>query len=112
MQLYEFIGQAVRTRRTEAGFRQSDLAAASGVTRSTIANLETGRQQVPLEQLVSIARCLSVDYREFLPPPAVLLGTPGGPVTAETVSQRAPATASLIEELQQASPDRESNVQT
>ena len=112
MQLYEFIGQAVRTRRLEAGFRQADLAAASGVTRSTIANLETGRQQVPLEQLVSIARSLSMDYRELLPPPAVLFGSTGGPVTVETLSQRAPATASLIEELQQARPDRESTIQT
>lgn len=104
MEIYEYIGKCVREHRGERR-TQAQLAEDAGLTRSTIANLELGRQQVPLEQLVLIARALKIDYRDLLPPPE-LLPVPGiGPVTAETVRERAPETASFIDRLQEMRPN-------
>ncbi len=111
MELYEYIGNAVRARRDELNQTQAELAKTAGVTRSTIANLETGRQQVPLDQLVEIARALGIDYRDLLPSPDLLPRSGVGPITAETVRERAPATASFIERLRQAETDREPNAE-
>lgn len=105
MDIYEFVGRSVRDRRDRLNVTQQKLADEAGLTRSTLANLEVGRQQVPLEQLILIARALGVDYRELLPPPE-LLPVPGtGPITAETVAERAPETASFIARLQEMEPD-------
>ncbi len=39
--------------------RQEDLAAAAGMTRSSIANLEAGRQEIPAWRLLAIAAALN-----------------------------------------------------
>jgi transcriptional regulator with XRE-family HTH domain len=46
---------------------QEELAAFSGLTRSSIANIEKGKQRVLLHQLVFFARRLEVGLAELLP---------------------------------------------
>lgn len=99
VRIYESIGQRVRTRREECDLTQAALAAAAGLARSSISNLEIGAQRVPLEQLVRIAHALGCDYRELLPPPSELVETQAGPLTVETLQTRAPATAQFLETL-------------
>lgn len=105
VQLYNLIGRRVRKRRTELHLTQDQLAArVQGVRRASIANLETGRQRVPLEELIRIATALDFDdYRELLPDPSELGPAPAkGRVTVDALAsdpQRAPATAELMRQL-------------
>jgi transcriptional regulator with XRE-family HTH domain len=101
VEIYELIGRKVRARREELGLTQLELASKAGTTRSSISNLEIGTQRMPLEQLIGLARHLTVDYRVLLPTPSELpTETPGGPLNAENVDRVAPATAEFIEKLE------------
>jgi transcriptional regulator with XRE-family HTH domain len=65
------VGQRIRAYRTAAGQLQHELAAAVGLSRSSIANLEAGRQDITVTTLLGIAHYLGVT-------PADLLSTSGG----------------------------------
>jgi transcriptional regulator with XRE-family HTH domain len=101
MQIYEYIGTALRDRRTAAGRTQQELADAAGLKRSTLAMIETGRQQVSLDQLIDLSRALQIDYRELLPVPDYLVPARNVRVTLDTMHAQAPTTAGLIARLQQ-----------
>jgi transcriptional regulator with XRE-family HTH domain len=107
MQIYEYIGTAVKDHRTSAGRTQQDLARAAGMNRSTLAMIETARQQVSLDQLIDLARALQVDYRDLLPPADYLAPTRHVRVTLDTMRDQAPTTAGLIERLKKAGTDHE-----
>lgn len=49
---------------------QTQLADVAGVLRTTIANIESGRQRVPLHVLYKLATSLDVEARDLLPPNA------------------------------------------
>jgi transcriptional regulator with XRE-family HTH domain len=72
--LYRSLGRRAQEARQALGLRQEDLARLVGVTRPSIANMESGRQRTPLHTLVEIARALEVD------PSWLLFGT--GPAPA------------------------------
>jgi transcriptional regulator with XRE-family HTH domain len=55
------LGARVRTRRAQLGLTQHALAARSGFSRPSIANVEAGRQNVSLRQLCAVAVALEVD---------------------------------------------------
>ena len=56
---------------------------------------------MPLEQLISLARHLTVDYRILLPLPSELpTESLSGPLNAANVDKVAPATAEFIEQLE------------
>lgn len=65
--LYEEIGGRIAIARRHTGLSQESLAAAIGVKRTSISNLEKGRQSVPLAQLYVIARTLGKSVLELLP---------------------------------------------
>jgi transcriptional regulator with XRE-family HTH domain len=65
--LYISVGANVRDARKRAGLTQADLAAAVRMTRSSIANLEAGRQRIPVHLLVWIGETLGVRPRDLLP---------------------------------------------
>jgi transcriptional regulator with XRE-family HTH domain len=98
--LYELIGQEVKKLRKTLHMTQRRLAEDASVARASIANLEAGRQRLPLDQLVKIANVLNVDYRALLPDPMRLESRSGERVTPDSVRERAPVTAALIQRLQ------------
>lgn len=61
------IGDAVLAYRKQRGLTQAQLAEKSEVTRSHIANLETGRSDVPVSTLMRIADALGVPAKDLLP---------------------------------------------
>lgn len=65
--LYKAIGAAVKKARTERGLSQEDLAKVARLTRTSITNLESGKQQVPLHSLYEIAAAIDRDVRDLLP---------------------------------------------
>lgn len=65
--LYHLVGARVRQRRQELGLTQAELARRISASRTSVSNLEVGRQHVPLHQLYSVARALDVHLLALLP---------------------------------------------
>jgi DNA-binding XRE family transcriptional regulator len=65
--LYGHVGRAIAHCRTEAGLTQAEVAAAIGLTRTSVSNIEKGRQKMLLHTLVEIAESLSVPVMSLLP---------------------------------------------
>ena len=65
--LYFSVGAAIRIARTASGMTQAELAAQVHVKRTSIVNIESGRQRLPLALLYDIADALSVQAILLLP---------------------------------------------
>jgi transcriptional regulator with XRE-family HTH domain len=63
---YREFGERVRRARGER-FSQAELARRIGMSRGSIANIEVGRQRVPLHMVIVLARELGVDPVSLLP---------------------------------------------
>lgn len=66
LDLYARIGRNVVSAREQHGTIQADLAAAVGLTRSSITNIEAGHQRTPVHVLLSIAQALGVELTDLL----------------------------------------------
>jgi transcriptional regulator with XRE-family HTH domain len=69
--LYQAIGDQIKAARTKNKVTQTDLGKRIGLTRSSIANIEAGRQRVMLHWLFQIAQELNI-------PPHALIVAPDG----------------------------------
>lgn len=65
----QHVGTNIRSLRDERGLSQQDLADQAGVSRRTIAALETGQVNISLAKLDAIAEVLSVDFRTIVSAP-------------------------------------------
>ncbi len=64
---YVQVGRRLRTARKRAHLTQAQLAESISMTRSSVANLEAGRQRMPLHLMAWIAEILDVPPIELLP---------------------------------------------
>jgi transcriptional regulator with XRE-family HTH domain len=64
---YKELGELVRARRKKVGLSQERLADLIGLTRTSITNIEKGRQRIPLDVLFALGEALKVDPRDILP---------------------------------------------
>ena len=65
---YSAFGERVRNFRIEAGLSQRELAESTGLTRSVIANWESGRRMgAQMYELVPLARVLNVHVAALAP---------------------------------------------
>jgi transcriptional regulator with XRE-family HTH domain len=69
-ELYDQLGTLIRDRRKKLLLTQRDLAARIGISRASLANIETGRQKVLVHQLYALAAALNLKPSDLLPPPA------------------------------------------
>jgi transcriptional regulator with XRE-family HTH domain len=65
---YMDVGRHVRNARVRAGATQAQLAEMASMTRSSVANIEAGRQRVPVHTLVVIAAALNLNPGDLFPP--------------------------------------------
>lgn len=65
--IYRALGESIRRHREAAGLRQEDLGAKIGLSRTSIVNIEAGRQGVSLHVVLAIARALRVDSFFLIP---------------------------------------------
>lgn len=68
--LYCEIGSRVRKARERLGLSQEWLAGTAGLTRTSITNLEAGRQRTQVHVLMVIAARLGVSLVSLFPPEA------------------------------------------
>lgn len=64
---YAATGQRVREARLNRGLTQDALASQVSLTRTSIVNIEKGKQQILLHTIVDIARALGAEPAELLP---------------------------------------------
>lgn len=64
--IYTKVGAAIRSKRDELGMTQTSLADRTGLSRTSITNIEKGGQSIFLHQLVDVAKALRVDPKDFL----------------------------------------------
>ena len=63
---YARVGAAIRARRAELKLTQATLATDTGLSRSSVTNIESGGQAILLHQLIDIARVLGTDAAELI----------------------------------------------
>lgn len=66
-QLYSKIGVQLKELRTSRGYTQQDVANAVGLTRTSVVNIEKGRQRVPLHILYAISKFVDIEPRDLIP---------------------------------------------
>lgn len=66
-QLYRYIGQQLRDRRVTLQLTQQQVAREIGVERTSITNIESGHQKLPLSLLYELCDVLGMDVRTVLP---------------------------------------------
>ena len=67
MAFYVSLGGRVKRGRNQANLSQADLAQRLGLTRTSIANLEAGRQRPSAHHAAMIANILQVPIQDLLP---------------------------------------------
>ena len=66
--LYRCIGTTIKQRRKRLGWSQERLAKQMATSRASLANIETGRQNVLVHQLYNFAAVLDLKIEDLLPP--------------------------------------------
>ena len=58
------VGERIKSRREELGWKQDDLASKAGISKSFLSDLENGKRKVGADKLLDISRALSLslDY--------------------------------------------------
>ena len=65
--LYREIGARLKQRRSEIGTTQDELADSVGLLRTSIANIESGRQRTPIHVLYNLCSALGTSLEAILP---------------------------------------------
>lgn len=61
------LGVVVAARRNELGLKQQQLAEKIGISRTALANIETGRQSITIDRVRPLALALRMTVEDFLP---------------------------------------------
>jgi transcriptional regulator with XRE-family HTH domain len=75
-ELYKEFGDLLRQKRVAAGLTQEELAVCLGLGRTSVTNIEKGRQPITLAVLYDLARALEVPPTELLPPERIPILSP------------------------------------
>lgn len=73
---YAEFGRRVRAARESAGLTQQQLATALDLTRSSVANIEAGRQKALLHMTAAVAAATGVPPADLLPDPTAVQAPP------------------------------------
>jgi transcriptional regulator with XRE-family HTH domain len=67
--IYSDVGRLIKAGRQRAGLTQERLAEGIGLTRTSVNNIEHGRQAIQIHTLYTIASALGMNPLALLPPP-------------------------------------------
>jgi transcriptional regulator with XRE-family HTH domain len=99
-ELYKYVGAQLRARRQTLDLTQAQIGEQVGVLRSTIANIEAGRQRITLFVLYQICAVLELEVSMVLP----MISTPNGTATVKMpingmLQEVSPKTAEALKKL-------------
>ena len=64
--VYRAVGTRIQMLRIALGITQEDLAKRVGYTRTSLVNIEQGRQRIPLHQIEEIAKAIGCTTKHLL----------------------------------------------
>jgi transcriptional regulator with XRE-family HTH domain len=64
---YKHVGVRIRAARETLGITQGELAHVIGLSRTSLTNIELGRQRILVDQLVDIADALHIPVASLIP---------------------------------------------
>lgn len=98
--LYQKLGRHLRQKREAAKLTQAHVAEGVGVLRTSITNIEAGRQKAPLHLIYELCAVLQVDIKDVLPPLSELAETQNSTIEiGGRLKNVPPRSAELIDEL-------------
>jgi len=65
--LYQILGERIKEKREGLNLSQAELSDKINMGRSSISNIEKGKQQTPLHIIYDICRILNIDIQSLLP---------------------------------------------
>jgi len=65
--VYFELGRLIREARDQRGLTQAELAASVGLTRTSVSNIEKGRQKMLLHSVYDFAGALGIEPKALLP---------------------------------------------
>jgi transcriptional regulator with XRE-family HTH domain len=80
LEIYRIIGAGLAARRKKLRLKQAEVADQIGLTRASLANIESGRQKLMLHQIYKLATALKVDSITDLVPPSFSFEQASGPL--------------------------------
>ena len=108
--VYSQLGGAIKRRRETLGLTQAAVAPRVGLTRASLANIETGRQKVLLHHVYLLADALDLKSILDLVPAAIEPTVEGEPMKLNTnkvtTTQKAQVASVLRQALEPAAPGR------
>lgn len=97
--LYQKLGQQLRQRRELAKLTQAQLAERVTVLRTSITNIEAGRQKAPLHLIYELCAVLQVDIKDMLPLMSDLVEIQNSPEMGGRLQNVPPISADVIDEI-------------
>lgn len=98
--LYKIIGERIRKARLDAGLSQAELAEANGQLRTSISNIESGRQRPSLHLLYQLCGHLGIEPLSLLPFQREVLDQSLVAVnTGDNVEQVPPEAAEILKQM-------------
>ena len=94
--LYRYVGRQISDRR-RGRYTQGQLASVLGISRTSVTNLERGRQRAPLHYLLQIAEALGCEIADLLPSHSQLGASSGSIESVEVVGTLTPTVRAIIQ---------------
>ena len=69
-ELYQIVGRKVKLARKASKLTQEDLASRVSMTRTSVTNIEKGRQKILLHTLFDLAAAMKVPVAQLVPEPS------------------------------------------
>ncbi len=88
---YRYLGQRIMEERVRNGLTQAGLASKISLTRTSLANIERGRQKLLAHVLVDIASALNVNVIDLLPKQVGVETTQADEVKLDKLLEERPA---------------------
>lgn len=100
---YEDLGRAIRARREALEITQAELGARIGLSRTSVTNIECGRQRLLIDQFCRLAQVLRCERDELLP---AVMPDAGARTSSKDSLASLPSVASFVERTLRNGPGR------
>lgn len=77
--LHAALGKKIREHRQSSGLTQAELAERIAISRTSLTNVELGRQRLLVDQLYKMAEVLNTRPQDLLPLPGEIIGSRAAP---------------------------------
>lgn len=98
--IYALVGKRIKAYRVAAGITQADLAHSLTLQRTSITNIEAGKQKLLLHQLYKICSALNIEVDVLLPTTTELFETVVSPQHGD-IEQVPPLAAAVLQDILQ-----------